>query len=133
MVHPEKDGLGIEEKKTEENGHRDDHHRTENNQGGTQDLCLLLSAIGPVLSDENIPLEEKIRSITQNYTSLLLENEELPIFLLNELSINKEPFADLVEKEFKQMIRNPLIPNLIIMCPVMIRALAVRQLLRSAV
>lgn len=88
-------------------------------------MGLLLGAIGPVLSDENIPLEEKISAITQNYTNLLLENEELPIFLLNELSINKEPFADLIqntrkivqpvlEKQLKERGINISVPDLII-------------------
>jgi AcrR family transcriptional regulator len=47
---------------------------------------ILLGAIGPVMWDETIPLEDKIRLITENYTKLLIENEELPIFILNELT-----------------------------------------------
>lgn len=58
-------------------------------------LKMLLGAMKPILSDEHIPLEGKIESITENYTHLLLENEELPIFILNELSVNKDIFAEI--------------------------------------
>lgn len=60
-------------------------------------LRMLLGAMGPVLSDENIALEEKIQTIIENYTNLLLENEELPIFILNELTINKGLLADIIQ------------------------------------
>ena len=60
-------------------------------------LRMLLGAIGPVLSNEEIFLEEKIRTITENYTNLLLENEELPIFILNELTVNKALFSEITQ------------------------------------
>ena len=70
-------------------------------------LRLLLGAMGSVLSDENISLEEKINSITENYTALLLENEELPIFILNELSVNKELFVNITRNT--RQIAQPVI------------------------
>lgn len=70
-------------------------------------LRLLLGAIGPVLSDEHVTLEDKIRSITDEYTTLLLENEELPIFILNELSVNRELFVNLTQNTRK--IAQPVI------------------------
>lgn len=60
-------------------------------------MKILLGAIGPVLSDENISIDNKIRIITENYTNLLLENEELPIFILNELTVNKDLFAEIAQ------------------------------------
>lgn len=60
-------------------------------------MKILLGAIGPVLSDENISIDNKIRIITENYTNLLLENEELPIFILNELTVNKDLFAEITQ------------------------------------
>jgi len=60
-------------------------------------LRMLLGAMGPVLSDEDISLEEKIQTIIENYTNLLLENEELPIFILNELTINKGLLAEIIQ------------------------------------
>ena len=56
---------------------------------------MLIGAISPVLSNESLTLEDKIKSIIENYTKLLLENEELPIFILNELTVNKELFKDI--------------------------------------
>ncbi|MDD2327166.1 MAG: TetR/AcrR family transcriptional regulator [bacterium] len=61
-------------------------------------LKMLLSAMGPIASDASIPIEEKIRKISENYTQLLLENEELPLFILNEWSVNKRLFADLIRE-----------------------------------
>ena len=60
-------------------------------------LKMLLGAMGPALSDGQISLEEKISLITENYTNLLLENEELPIFILNELTVNRELFAKITQ------------------------------------
>ena|SRR5690554_4779719 len=60
-------------------------------------LMILIGAMGPILSNEEISLEEKIESIVGNYTTLLLENEELPIFILSELTVNKEFFVDITQ------------------------------------
>lgn len=60
-------------------------------------LKMLLGAMGPVLSDGQISLEEKISLITENYTNLLIENEELPIFILNELTVNRELFSKITQ------------------------------------
>lgn len=60
-------------------------------------FMILLGAMGPVLSDENISLEDKIEAIVENYTKLLLENEELPIFILNELTVNKMMFSNITQ------------------------------------
>lgn len=60
-------------------------------------LMILIGAMEPILSDEEISLEEKIESIVGNYTTLLLENEELPIFILSELTVNKEFFVDITQ------------------------------------
>ena len=58
-------------------------------------LRMLMEAMIPILSDANVPLDQKIATIARNYTKLLLENEELPIFILNEWSVNKELFVDI--------------------------------------
>src|SRR5690606_14231065 len=61
-------------------------------------LKMLLSAMGPIASDENIPIDQKIKMISENYTQLLIENEDLPLFILNEWSVNKKLFADLIRE-----------------------------------
>lgn len=48
----------------------------------------LFGIITPILIDENVTLEEKIKTLVNHYTDLLLENEDLPIFVLNELKSN---------------------------------------------
>lgn len=68
---------------------------------------MLLGAIAPVLWDERISIEDKVESITENYTKLFLENEELPIFILNELTVNKELFKDITENA--RLIAQPVI------------------------
>lgn len=70
-------------------------------------LKMLLGAMGPILSDDNISLKDKIMSITEGYTNLLLENEELPIFILNELSVNKELFVEITQNT--RQIAQPVI------------------------
>ncbi|HBG58494.1 MULTISPECIES: TetR/AcrR family transcriptional regulator [unclassified Proteiniphilum] len=70
-------------------------------------FSILLGALGPVLSDEQISLKDKISLITENYTNLLLENEELPIFILNELTVNKELFAKIIQNT--RLIAQPVL------------------------
>ncbi len=62
----------------------------------------LIGVLKPVLSDEQVPLEEKVYTITESYTTLVLENEDLPLFILNELSVNKELFVE-VTRSTRQM------------------------------
>ena len=45
-------------------------------------LWMLLEVMIPILSDEKVSLEEKVVTIAENYTQLLLEHEELPILSL---------------------------------------------------
>lgn len=66
-------------------------------------LKLLLSAIEPIASGEEIPVIDKLKSIADNYTHMMLENEELPLFILNEWAVNKEIFTDLI-RESRQHI-----------------------------
>jgi len=61
-------------------------------------LKMLLNAIDPIASDETIPVVEKVRRMSEKYTQLMLENEELPLFILNEWSANKNLFADLIRE-----------------------------------
>ena len=70
-------------------------------------FSILLDALRPILSDEQISLKEKISLITKNYTNLLVENEELPIFILNELTVNKELFAKITQNT--RLIAQPVL------------------------
>ncbi|MGI6573023.1 MAG: TetR/AcrR family transcriptional regulator [Fermentimonas sp.] len=58
-------------------------------------LGMLLEVMIPILSDEKVSLKEKVVTIAENYTQLLLEHEELPIFILNEWTVNEDLFVDI--------------------------------------
>lgn len=57
---------------------------------------LLLHGLQPMLSDEEVPLVAKLQKVVDSYTDLLLENENLPIFVLNELAVNKSMFEEVI-------------------------------------
>ena len=69
----------------------------------------LFGMIGPILSDANVSLEEKIETLVSNYTDLLLANEDLPFFVLSELKSN-EYILEKVKKNAR-MISQPVIEN----------------------
>ena len=49
----------------------------------------LFGLIGPILSDKEVPLEEKISTLVASYTQMLLEIEDLPLFVLSEIKSNE--------------------------------------------
>lgn len=87
-------------------------------------LGMLLEVMIPILSDEKVSLEEKVVTIAENYTQLLLENEELPIFILNEWTVNEDLFVDItrdaglfakpvIEKQLKENGMKVSVPDFI--------------------
>lgn len=72
-----------------------------------KELKTLLNTVKSILSNENMTSEDKIISITENYTNLLLEKEHLLIVILNELSVNKKLFANITQSTYR--IRKPMI------------------------
>ena len=70
---------------------------------------VLFGIINPVLSNSEISIEEKIEILVTNYTNLLLENEDLPFFVLNEMKTNK--FILKKVKQNAQMLSQPVIEN----------------------
>lgn len=68
---------------------------------------VLFGMISPILSDAEISLEEKIESLVSNYTKLLLDNENLPIFVLNELKSNEQIFEKVLQNA--RMLSQPII------------------------
>jgi AcrR family transcriptional regulator len=55
-------------------------------------IQTLLKTIIPVLQDSSTSLHEKIREIVSNYIKVLKQNNDLPIFVLNELRKNDTSF-----------------------------------------
>ncbi len=52
----------------------------------------------PILNNATTTLENKVESIASKYIDLILENPELPLFVLSELRNNPEHFVRLTQK-----------------------------------
>ena len=70
---------------------------------------VLFGIINPVLSNSEISIEDKIETLVTNYTNLLLENEDLPFFVLSEMKTNK--FILEKVKQNAKMLSQPIIEN----------------------
>lgn len=69
----------------------------------------LFGVIHPILSNKEISIEEKIETLVSGYTKMLLENEDLPFFVLSEIKGN-----DFITKRVKQnaeILSQPVIEN----------------------
>lgn len=69
----------------------------------------LFGMIVPILSNAEKSLEEKIETLVTTYTELLLENGDLPFFVLSE-SKTDEHILERVKKN-AQMLSQPIIEN----------------------
>jgi AcrR family transcriptional regulator len=54
----------------------------------------LFGVLTPVLNDESTTLEEKLEKVTESYINMLLENPDLPIFVLSEIRSNPEQLSN---------------------------------------
>ncbi len=57
----------------------------------------LFSVIQPVINNEDLSLEEKVEILVENYIDLLLENQDLPLFVLSEIRVHPERFKQAVQ------------------------------------
>ncbi|MEO8769479.1 MAG: TetR/AcrR family transcriptional regulator [Ferruginibacter sp.] len=57
----------------------------------------LFGLIIPIVTDETMDLEKKIELITANYIDMLVENQDLPIFVLSEIKNHPEKFANRIQ------------------------------------
>lgn len=55
------------------------------------------SVMTPLVNDHGSTLAEKIEQMTGNYIDLLIENPELPLFVLNEIKVDPENFKGRVQ------------------------------------
>ncbi|MPM22688.1 putative HTH-type transcriptional regulator YttP [bioreactor metagenome] len=74
-----------------------------------EELEDLFGLMSPFLSDSNTTLEEKIRILVKDYTKLLTENEDLPIFVLNELKNNGNIFNHILQQA--RTMSQPILDN----------------------
>ena len=65
----------------------------------------------PVILAADVSLEEKIKLVSQNYIHLLLQNPDLPIFVLNALHNDPGHFAKIVQGA-ELIQRSPLVEQL---------------------
>ena len=64
----------------------------------TEKMEKYFGVLAPVLNDEATTLHTKVESIAGNYIDLIIENPELPLFVLSELRNNPEHFTRITEK-----------------------------------
>lgn len=69
----------------------------------------LFGIINPILSNREISIEEKIETLVTNYTKMLLENEDLPFFVLSEIKSNE--FIAKRVKQNAEILSQPVIEN----------------------
>lgn len=58
----------------------------------------LFDAIIPIVSNENIPLEEKIGRMVDHYYGVLTKNPDIPIFIFHEVRANNRVFEMMIQK-----------------------------------
>lgn len=59
----------------------------------------LFSVIFPIVNNEALSLEEKVEVLVENYIDMLLENQDLPLFVLSEIRVNPERFKEAVQAQ----------------------------------
>lgn len=58
---------------------------------------LLVKDLITILADETISLIQKLELISEKYTYMLMNNEEMPLFVLNEIRKNREAFKEMLQ------------------------------------
>ena len=57
-------------------------------------LTRFFGTIVPTLNDTSLSLDQKIVSVSERYSNMLLEHPDLPLFILGEVRTNPEVFAN---------------------------------------
>lgn len=69
----------------------------------TENIEKLFHKIGPVLNDEKTSLREKVSFIVEHYINMLIENPDLPVFIVNEVMSGSNKIPAITSK--KELIR----------------------------
>lgn len=64
----------------------------------------LFSVIFPIINNDALTLDEKIETLVENYITLLIENPDLPLFVLSEIRVNPERFK--IKLQVPDVLRN---------------------------
>ncbi|MBD1421170.1 TetR/AcrR family transcriptional regulator [Sphingobacterium chuzhouense] len=67
-------------------------------------LQLLFSVILPIINNDDLTLEEKVETLVENYINLLVDNPDLPLFVLGEIKANPEGFKDRLQ--IRKLLQN---------------------------
>ena len=59
-----------------------------------ENLQQLFSVVLPIVNNDELTLEQKLETLAENYIDLLIDNSDLPIFILSEIRANPERFKD---------------------------------------
>ena len=57
-------------------------------------LTSFFGTIVPVLNDTTLSLDQKIVSVSERYSNMLIEHPDLPLFILGEVRTNPDTFAN---------------------------------------
>ncbi|MBS1659333.1 MAG: TetR/AcrR family transcriptional regulator [Bacteroidetes bacterium] len=64
----------------------------------------LFGAVAPIINDPSLSLESKMEKLASAYIDMLLENPDLPMFVLNEL--RKQPDLFKSQMNIEQLLKN---------------------------
>ncbi len=59
-------------------------------------MHILIGKIAPVLTDEHTSIEQKVEQAATHYIDTLLNNPDIPLFVLGEIKNNPDKFANLI-------------------------------------
>lgn len=60
----------------------------------TEKLQQLFGVVLPIVDKDELTLDEKMEILISNYIDLLIENPDLPLFVLSEIKMNPEGFKN---------------------------------------
>jgi len=60
-------------------------------------LQQLFSVVLPIVNNDDLSLEEKLETLSENYINLLMENPDLPFFVISEIRANPESFKNKIQ------------------------------------
>ncbi len=69
-----------------------------------ENLQQLFIVVLPIVNNDELTLEQKLETLAENYIDLLIDNSDLPIFILSEIRANPERFKDRLQVQ--HILRN---------------------------
>jgi len=60
-------------------------------------LQQLFSVVLPIVNNDDLSLEQKLETLSENYIDLLIENPDLPFFVISEIRAHPESFKNKIQ------------------------------------